>query len=369
MPVSVSYAPLSYSGNGVTTSFAVTWPFYSATLRVTKIASTGVETVQTISTHYTVTGGTDTDGLPATGSVTMLTAPASGEQIRIERVTPLTQTIDLTAGGDFNPKVVTSGLDKLTLGLQERSGSGTVNDGIAGDVMELVTSGATDYWDAESQVIRNVADAIGLTDAVNYGQLQQVVIDAGAGDVIGPTSSVDGEIALFDATSGKLLKRASTTGLLKATSGVVAAATAGTDYVTPAGLTSAIANVLETDDIGVSVQGYDADTLKADTADVLTAGFAATVYNAGTQSSGTYTPNEANGNMQRAVNGGAHTLAPPTNNCTLIVQYTNNASAGTITTSGFTRVIGAFTTVNGDDFMCYITRNNGFTLLNIAALQ
>jgi len=43
-------------------------------------------------------------------------------------------------------------------------------------------------------------------------------------------------------------------------------------------------------DIGVTVQGYDADTLKADTADVLTAGFAATPYSAGTKSSGTYTP-------------------------------------------------------------------------------
>ena len=56
---------------------------------------------------------------------------------------------------------------------------------------------------------------------------------AGTGDVVGPSSSVDGEIALFSLTTGKLLKRASTTGLLKATSGVLAAAVAGTDYVSP----------------------------------------------------------------------------------------------------------------------------------------
>jgi hypothetical protein len=56
---------------------------------------------------------------------------------------------------------------------------------------------------------------------------------AGGGDVTGPASSVDSEIALFDSTTGKLLKRASTTGLLKATSGVLSAATALTDY-TPA---------------------------------------------------------------------------------------------------------------------------------------
>jgi hypothetical protein len=51
-----------------------------------------------------------------------------------------------------------------------------------------------------------------------------------SGDVVGPTSSVDNEIALFSGTSGKIVKRATTTGVLKATSGVIAAATAGTDY-------------------------------------------------------------------------------------------------------------------------------------------
>jgi len=122
--------------------------------------------------------------------------------------------------------------------------------------------------------------------------------------------------------------------------------------------------------IGTHVQAYDVDTLKADTADVLTAGFAATPHNAGTKSSGTYTPDESDGNFQYAVNGGAHTLAPPTNNSTIIVQYTNNGSAGAITTSGFTQVTGDdFTTTNGDDFMCYITKHNGFSHLNVVALQ
>lgn len=121
--------------------------------------------------------------------------------------------------------------------------------------------------------------------------------------------------------------------------------------------------------IGTDVAAYNADALFADVADVLTAGFAATPYNAGTKSTGTYTPDEANGNFQYAVNGGAHTLAPPTNNCTMVIQYTNNGSAGAITTSGFTKVDGSFTTTNGDDFFAYITKHNGFSLLQIVALQ
>ena len=59
--------------------------------------------------------------------------------------------------------------------------------------------------------------------------------DTGAGDVSGPASSVDSELALFNSTTGKLIKRASTTGILKGTSGVLSAATAGTDYVAPSG--------------------------------------------------------------------------------------------------------------------------------------
>ena len=46
----------------------------------------------------------------------------------------------------------------------------------------------------------------------------------GTGDVVGPAASVDGEIALFDSTTGKLLKRATGTGPVKVTSGVLSAA-------------------------------------------------------------------------------------------------------------------------------------------------
>lgn len=50
--------------------------------------------------------------------------------------------------------------------------------------------------------------------------------DAGSGDVTGPASSVNNEIALFSGTTGKIIQRATTTGVLRATSGVIAAAAA-----------------------------------------------------------------------------------------------------------------------------------------------
>jgi hypothetical protein len=130
------------------------------------------------------------------------------------------------------------------------------------------------------------------------------------------------------------------------------------------------ANILVDGDIGSVVQAYDADILKADTTDVLTVGYATTPYNAGTISSGTFTPNEANGQQQYYTNGGAHTLAPPTNNTVLTIQVSNNGSAGTITISSFTIVTGdALTTTNGDDFFLRIEKLNGFSQLHVTALQ
>lgn len=64
----------------------------------------------------------------------------------------------------------------------------------------------------------------------------------GSGDVVGQASSVDSEIALFSGTGGKTIKRATNTGILKAASGVIATATAGTDYYNPGGTDVAVAD-------------------------------------------------------------------------------------------------------------------------------
>lgn len=122
--------------------------------------------------------------------------------------------------------------------------------------------------------------------------------------------------------------------------------------------------------IGTNVQAYDADTLKADVDDTLTAGFGATDDNDGTKSSGTYTPTYAGGNFKLAVNGGAHTLAPQSGTGNIVIQYTNNGSAGTITTSGWTSVTGDdLTTTDGDDFLFFCTVVAAFKHLNVVALS
>lgn len=101
-------------------------------------------------------------------------------------------------------------------------------------------------------------------------------------------------------------------------------------------------------------------------------GVTSTADDDGTFSSGTYTPTPVGGNMKRIINGGAFTLAAPTaaGDYTMVIQITNNATAGAITLSGFSRTTGsAFTTTNGHSFLVFITKCNNIELANVVAMQ
>ena len=119
-------------------------------------------------------------------------------------------------------------------------------------------------------------------------------------------------------------------------------------------------------------EAIDAEILRADTDDNLTAGYTSTAVNDGTKSSGTYTPSPVGGNLRRIVNGGAFTLAAPTyaGDYTMIIQVTNTTGAGVITMTGFNRGTGdATTTTSGHDFFFFITKINNYKSINIQALQ
>lgn len=116
MTVTTETSRIVYSGNGATTAFPTEFQFYSsADLVVTSVVTaTGVETTKTITTHYTVSGGSG-----ATGTVTMLTAPATGTRLVIQRVSDLVQDTDLIVQGEIPADSVETRFDKLTLIAQE----------------------------------------------------------------------------------------------------------------------------------------------------------------------------------------------------------------------------------------------------------
>ncbi len=206
MTISITDSACTYTGDGSTTTFEVKNGsngiyFETASELTVTLRSADTITTQTISTHYTVSGAGS-----AAGSITFLTAPASGVEIRIERNTPLTQTLSLTQAGAFSPSAIMGALDKNVRAMQDLrriaggSGPGTYNS----TPMTLDPSG--DEWDADSKKIGNVASATESDQAVNYGQLQSVLATAGAGDVVGPASATDDRIATFDGATGKIIQ-------------------------------------------------------------------------------------------------------------------------------------------------------------------
>ncbi len=69
--------------------------------------------------------------------------------------------------------------------------------------------------------------------ALSFTEVDNNFTNLNTDKIEGVTSSVDSEIALWSSTTGKVLKRADLTGIVKATAGVATTATAGTDYAKP----------------------------------------------------------------------------------------------------------------------------------------
>lgn len=112
MTIASTDSKISYAGNGSTTVFAV--PFYflaNGDLRVVLVDALGAETEQTYTTHYTLTGAGDPNG----GSLTMVTAPASGKTLVILREPEIVQETQYVENDDFPASAHEKALDLLTM--------------------------------------------------------------------------------------------------------------------------------------------------------------------------------------------------------------------------------------------------------------
>ena len=115
MTVSSLTVKNSYNADSTTTSFAYTFPIHSTSeLTVILRASNGVETIQTITTHYSIV-----DNGSAGGQVNFVSAPATGNTVVLLRDTNLTQETDYIANDPFPAETHEAALDKITLQQQE----------------------------------------------------------------------------------------------------------------------------------------------------------------------------------------------------------------------------------------------------------
>lgn len=93
-----------YTGNGANTAFTYTFKIFDED----DIQVYAGDTLQTITTHYTVSGV----GNPAGGTVTFLVAPANGVVVTLVLDEPFTQEIDYVDGDDFPASAHEEGLDR-----------------------------------------------------------------------------------------------------------------------------------------------------------------------------------------------------------------------------------------------------------------
>ena len=116
MTISSTTIKNSYAGNGSTTAFTFSYYIISEDdLEVLIRSSNGTETLQTLTTNYTVTGVQSNSG----GTVTMVTAPATGETLVIRRKTSQVQDTDYVANDPFPAETHEAALDKAMLVSQE----------------------------------------------------------------------------------------------------------------------------------------------------------------------------------------------------------------------------------------------------------
>ena len=298
------------------------------------------------------TNGTDPGIRWAFASSTTMADPSAGN-LRFNNATLASVTavaISYNSGETGNPSVanwVKSWDDSTTTAhrgtLIVKKASAPQNY-IVFDITGALTDNTT--WAQLAVTVLDSAGSLSASDvlSVQFSRTGDVgASGSGTGDVIGASASSDGEMVLYSGTGGKTLKRSNTlSGLAKLASGVVSSATAGTDYMKP------------------------------DTTSTVSKGFTVTPNNIGTVSSGTTTPDPANGNYQYYTNNGAHTLAAPTSDSAIDILVTNGASAGSITFSGFTvgsSTGSALTTTNTSKFVISIRRVNSVSTYSIYALQ
>mgnify|MGYP003663495100 CR=1 FL=1 len=117
MTVSSTTTKNSYSGNGSTTTFAYGFKIFAdADLTVILRSAAGTETVQTLTTHYSVTNA----GVDSGGNVVFGSAPAAGVTVVIRRNIAQTQTTDYTANDPFPAESHEDALDRLTFIAQQQ---------------------------------------------------------------------------------------------------------------------------------------------------------------------------------------------------------------------------------------------------------
>lgn len=326
MTISTETNRTSFSGNDVTTAFAVSFQFFAdADLRVILVNdTTGVETVQTITTHYTVSGaGT------GSGTVTMVTAPITGETLVIIRDADYSQELDLVNNDTLDAEELEDQLDKIViqvLQLKDLSGrSFQLSEGdVSGISLELPNTAG------------NGLGLIRLNNTLTALEYAQAVdLDMSIVSTFVATLLDDSDADEFWAT-------------LMATIDKSAARTA------------------------LNVEVADTNIVKSDVSTTYTVGYLHTAYDNGNTGTDTLTLDPALGLQQKATCTGSFTLAAAASGDGFFLELllTMDGTGGyTVTLSGFEKEInGTIDTTASAKNLIRVTRIDGNDAIEIVQL-
>ena len=311
------------------------------------------------------------------GTVVVLSAPATGtvETVAVATANGFAGTSD----GDPTDPILT--LTTTVTGILQGNGSA---------ISAATVTGTGDVVLATSPTLvtpnLGTPTAINLANATNLPVASISGLGTGVAAWLATPSSANLAAAVTDETGSGALVFATSPTLVTPNLGVAAATsinkvaitapTSGSTLTIANGKTLTASNTLTftgTDGTSFAFPSASSTVLTIGNTALIGVGYTFTAYNAGTQSTGTFTPVPANGNYQYITNDGAFTWAAPAADCAITILLTNGASAGSITFSGYTVASGntgdALTTTNTNKFLIMINRINGVSTYIIKALQ
>lgn len=300
---------------------------------------TNAPVIAKVLTGYTSGAGT----VAATDSILQAIQKLNGND-----ATNANLTGDVTSVGNATTLTNAPVIAKVLTGYVSGAGTVAATDSILQAIQKLNGNDATNA--NLTGVITSVGNATSIASQTGTGT--KFVVDTSpalTGTPTAPTAAVDTNTTQMASTAFVLAQAASATPLIDGTAAVgTSTRFARGDHVHP------------TDTTRMALAGNQ----------TVTGGFKVTPNNLGNITSFTIDPTL--GNYQYGTNHAAATWTAPANDCAVDILVTNDATAGSITFSGFTVGSGtgdALTTTNTNKFVISIRRINAVSTYLIKALQ
>jgi hypothetical protein len=254
MTISTTASRISYTGNGSTVDFSFPYPVLVGTdlVVIETIITTGVETVQVITTDYTVAlvGG-------ATATVTAVTAPASTVTWTIYRNPAVTQGTDFTDNDPLPAASIEDALDRLTMieqrsrSLVDRSLKQPEGDTADIDYLPAKVDRASKYLIFDADGNPTVSTGTGTVSSVSSAMIEDDAVTLAK-----MAGGTDGNLITYDAAGDPAYVLTGTAAQVLTSNGPGAAPT----FQTPAALAAGAVNTANLADDAVTLAKIAAGT-------------------------------------------------------------------------------------------------------------